>query len=176
MTNDLGAQFQERRVCALFSRPGQSKPHRFCRFFRDYISLSTFGNCPSNEMGSPRKNAARRARGISFEGEPFPTIQTYKNLGPSYKGYPPKIVCPQKQKRFTKRNGTAPKKCALCAAFLSMAVPYCSILKYKNRGSSYRVFPRFLFFSAYYIRFPAFHITIFANVSAIGKDTKHMVT
>ena len=51
-----------------------------------------FGSHPSNEMGFPRKNAARKARGISFEGNPFSTIRTYKNWGSSYKGSPPKIV------------------------------------------------------------------------------------
>ena len=51
-----------------------------------------FGSHPSNEMGFPRKNAARRARGISFEGNPFSIIRTYKIWGSSYKGSPPKIV------------------------------------------------------------------------------------
>ena len=50
------------------------------------------GSHPSNEMGFPRKNAARRARGISFEGNPFSIIRTYKIWGSSYKGSPPKIV------------------------------------------------------------------------------------
>ena len=43
-------------------------------------------------MGFPRKNAARRARGISFEGKPFSIIRIYKIWGASYKGSPPKIV------------------------------------------------------------------------------------
>ena len=51
-----------------------------------------FGSSPSNEMGFPRKNAARRARGISFEGNPFSIIRIYKIWGSSYKGSPPKIV------------------------------------------------------------------------------------
>ena len=51
-----------------------------------------FGSLPSNEMGFPRKNAARRARGISFEGNLFTTIRIYKIWGSSYKGSPPKIV------------------------------------------------------------------------------------
>ena len=146
-----------------------------------------FGSLPSNEMGFPRKNVARRARGISFEGNPFSTIRTYKIWGSSYKGSPPKIVSlraaqgffrcavrqhgasikiprspfpreaepgtpfPPRGKRCVlrmrsalarasfktlaggtynsdqKKNGTVPKKCALRAAFLSVAVPYYSI-------------------------------------------------
>ena len=145
-----------------------------------------FGSSPSNEMGFPRKNAARRARGISFEGNPFSIIRIYKIWGSSYKGSPPKIVSlraaqgffrcavrqhgasikiprsPSPAKRnpepisptgeamrfadakrasasflqnarrgriqfIPKKNGTAPKKCALRAAFLSVAVPYYSI-------------------------------------------------
>ena len=56
------------------------------------MSPPEFGSHPSNEMGFPRKNAARKARGISFEGNPFSTIRTYKNWGSSYKGSPPKVV------------------------------------------------------------------------------------
>ena len=56
------------------------------------MSPPEFGSHSSNEMGFPRKNAARRARGISFEGKPFSIIRTYKIWGSSYKGSPPKIV------------------------------------------------------------------------------------
>jgi len=51
-----------------------------------------FGSHPFNEMRFPRKNAARKARGIFFVGNSFTTIRTYKIWGSSYKGSPPKIV------------------------------------------------------------------------------------
>ena len=57
-----------------------------------------FGSSPTNETRFPRKNAARRARGISFEGNPFTTIRTYKSWGSSYKGSPPKLYpCAQRR-------------------------------------------------------------------------------
>ena len=161
-----------------------------------------FGSLPSNEMGFPRKNAARRARGISFGGNPSQQSGHTKIGGLHIRVLPKKLYpCAQRRDfldaqcgstellkkslvprspakrnrnpisptgeamRFAdakrasasflqnarrgriqfipKKNGTVPKKCALRAAFLSVAVPCCSILIYKNRGFPYMVSPDF---------------------------------